>query len=86
MKLLGLGFLVVGLVLLVLPILNQFDHSLVLAVTVPALALVFCGGLFYFNFRLHRKTQADTPWKGAVIAMILVITAALLSHIARVAT
>ena len=49
LQLSGLGFLVVGLMIVALPILNRFDHSLVLAVSVPILALVFCVGLAYFQ-------------------------------------
>jgi hypothetical protein len=78
-KLSGLGFLVVGLMLIVLPILNSFDHSLVLAVSVPTLALVFCAGLVYFNFQLHKKTKADTPWQSAIAAIALIFVAAVLS-------
>ena len=79
----GLGFLVVGLMLLVLPILNAFDHSLVLAVSIPILALVFCAGLFYFNYQLHKKTRADTPWKGAIAAMLFIVVAFVLTLLAR---
>jgi hypothetical protein len=75
----GLGFLVVGLMLVVLPILNRFDRSLVLAVSVPILALVFCAGLAYFNYQLHRKTKADTPWQSTLIAMVLIVIAFVLS-------
>ncbi|MEI6387184.1 MAG: hypothetical protein WCQ50_11135 [Spirochaetota bacterium] len=75
----GLGFLIVGLMLIVLPILNRYDHSLVLAVSIPVLALVFCAGLGYFNFQLHKKTKADTPWQGSIAAMALITLALVLS-------
>lgn len=71
----GLGFLIVGLMLLVLPILNSFDHSLVLTVSIPILALVFCAGLLFFNYNLHKKTKADTPWKGTIAAILIIIVA-----------
>jgi hypothetical protein len=54
-----------------------------LAVAVPILSLVFCAGLFYFNYDLHRKTGADTPWKGTIAAILLIIVAFTLSLVAR---
>jgi hypothetical protein len=75
----GLGFLVVGLMLALLPLLNFYDHSLVLSVSIPILALVFCAGLLYFNFQFHKKTRADTPWKGTIAAMLFIVIAFVLS-------
>ena len=75
----GLGFLITGLMLVALPILNLFDRSLVIAVSVPVLALVFCAGLAYFNYQLHRKTKADTPWQSSIVAMVLIVIAFVLS-------
>ena len=36
--------------------------------SVPLLALVFCAGLAYFNYQLHKKTKADTPWQSSIAA------------------
>jgi phosphoglycerol transferase MdoB-like AlkP superfamily enzyme len=69
--------------LVALPILNSFKHDLVLAFSVPVLALVFCIGLFYFNYRLYKKTKADTPWKGAIAATLFIAIAFVLSLIGR---
>jgi hypothetical protein len=79
LRLSGLGFLVVGLMLVVLPIINYFEHSLVLAVSVPTLALVFCAGLAYFNYQFHRMTKADTPWQSTIGAMAFILVAFVLS-------
>jgi hypothetical protein len=83
LRLSGLGFLVVGLILLALPALNHFDRSLVLSLSVPVLAFVFCSGLCLFNYQLHKKTQADTPWKGSIFAMAILAVAFILSILGR---
>ena len=75
----GLGFFIIGLMLAVFPILNLFDRSRVIAVSVPLLALVFCAGLAYFNYQLHRKTKTDTPWQSSIAAMALIVIAFVLS-------
>jgi hypothetical protein len=79
LRLSGLGFLVVGLMLVVLPILNYFEYSLILAISVPILALVFFGGLANFNFQLYKKTKADTPWQSSIAAMVIILIAFVLS-------
>jgi hypothetical protein len=79
LRLSGLSFLVVGLMLALLPLLNVFEYNLVLAVSVPILALIFCIGLLYINFQLHKKTRADTPWKGTIAAIIFIVIAFVLS-------
>jgi hypothetical protein len=77
----GLGFVVVAILLTVIPLLGYLNHDLILAILVPAVSLVFCYGLFYCNFSLCKKTGAETPWKGSLIAMGVVGASMLLSFI-----
>ena len=79
LKLSGLGFLTVGLLITVFPIINSIHPDLLTMVAMTALALIFCFGLFIFNFRLHRKTNADTPWKGSLFAMVIIVMGFVLS-------
>jgi len=79
LQLSGLGFFVVGLMLSILPILNHFERNLILKVSVPSLALVFCIGLSFFNYQLNKKTKADTPWQSTIAAMVLIVIAFVLS-------
>jgi hypothetical protein len=78
----GLGFLVVGLLLLSSQLVNYFRPGLFLTYGVPAFALLFCTGLFIFNFILFRRTMAKTPWKGSLFAMAVLILCMILSGIA----
>jgi hypothetical protein len=71
-KISGLGFLVTAILLLALPAAGYLAHNRFTALFGPAVSLVFCTGLFFVNYSLHKKTQADTPWKGSLVAMIVI--------------
>ena len=75
----GLGFLVVALLLAVVPVIGYFRHDIVLVILVPAIAIIFCFGLFLFNYRLYRKTKADTPWQASLLALAIVAFSMVLS-------
>jgi hypothetical protein len=77
----GLGFLVVSILLISLPIVNYFKRDVLYQISVPVLSILFCSGLFVFNFQLYKKTKADTPWKGSLIAIFLLIVSLILSII-----
>ncbi len=72
MRLSGLGFLIVSMMLLVFPVVNYFISNIFYKYSVPALALIFCTGLFMINYSLYKATKADTPWKGSLFAMFVV--------------
>ncbi|MEI8216077.1 MAG: hypothetical protein WCF96_03165 [Eubacteriales bacterium] len=73
MKISGLGFLVVGLLLIVSPILNLLAMDPFSKFGVPAAAIIYSLGLFIFNYQLYKKTNASTPWKGSMIIAIVVL-------------
>jgi hypothetical protein len=79
MRLTGLGFLVVALLLLIFPPLTFFYPNPPLQLGPPLLALLYCAGLFIVNFRLNQATQAATPWKGSLLSMILLLAGTVLS-------
>jgi hypothetical protein len=72
-RLSGLGFLVTALLLLVFPIVNYFLANVFVKFAVPALAFLFCAGLFVFNYSLYRKTKAETPWSGSIVTMAVIV-------------
>ncbi|WP_295447440.1 hypothetical protein [uncultured Thiodictyon sp.] len=79
MRLTGLGFGVIGLQLIVLPLVGLMTHDS-LAVFVAAIAgLFFCLGLFVVNYRLTTATGAETPWRGSLYAAIAILIATVLS-------
>jgi hypothetical protein len=80
-RLSGLGFLVTGLVLIALPICTISAQGLGIAVALPVISLFYCGGLYYFNFQLYRRTGADTPRKGTLYAMVMILVAFVLSQL-----
>jgi hypothetical protein len=77
----GLGFLVVALLLLSAPIFNYFEPSIYLKYIIPVVALSFCTGLFIFNFILYKKTRVPTPWKNSILVMAVIIVCIIISII-----
>jgi len=72
LRLSGLGFLLVALQLGVVAVAGNFGQGLVVTLALPLLAVVFCAGLCAINFRLHKRTGAETPWRGSLYAAIAV--------------
>lgn len=83
MRLTGLGFLIVSILLLVLPIVNYFVQNKFYEYFIPVLALIFCFGLFLINFTLYRKAKANTPWRGSLYAVFALITGIIISILAN---
>ena len=71
LKLMGLGFLIVSILLIIFPIVNYFSPNEFYQYFIPATALVYCAGLFSVNYSLYKTTKVDTPWKGSLYAMII---------------
>ncbi len=79
----GLGFLVVGLLLLLVPIIDCFVPLSFFAVLSPILSLLFCFGLGVVNHRLHQQTGAKTPWKESFFASAMIMAGIILSMIQK---
>lgn len=73
MRLTGLGFGVVGLQLILLPLLGIILHNPLLGIAGAVTGLLFCIGLFLINFQFHQRTNAATPWRGALYAAIALL-------------
>jgi hypothetical protein len=76
----GLGFLIVGCLLVILPFLNRYDPSPLAKSAMPALASLYCFGLFLINYQLHVKTKAQTPWKRSLFAAAVILVAIAVSY------
>ena len=83
LKISGLGFLVTGLLMTVFPIVSYFTMDVFSASAVPTVAAVYSFGLFLFNYRLYKKTNAATPWKASLIIAVLILISLALLIIAR---
>jgi hypothetical protein len=81
MKVSGLGFLVVALMLMIFPIVNYFDNNSFVRYAIPAISLLYCFGLFIINYRLYVQTKVKTPWKGSLYAAIIISLGLILSLI-----
>ena len=81
LKISGLGFLIVALLLLTSPIFNYFKPNIYLKYVIPLITLLFCTGLFIFNFILFKKTKAKTPWKNSLYIMAVIIICLIISSI-----
>jgi hypothetical protein len=58
LRLAGLGFLTIAILMIVWPVANYFSPSSFNEIFIPAVALIFCGGLFVVNYSLFKKTGA----------------------------
>jgi uncharacterized membrane protein YqjE len=74
LRLAGLGFLIISILLLVFPIINYFIPNKFYQYSIPIIALIYCIGLFVINYSLYMKTKANTPWRGSLYAMLAIIT------------
>jgi uncharacterized membrane protein HdeD (DUF308 family) len=79
MRVSGLGFLVIGLLLLIFPFVNYFIQDEFIKYSIPIVAAVFCFGLFLINYYLHKQTNSETPWRGSLIAAIGILLGIVLS-------
>jgi hypothetical protein len=79
LKLAGLGFLIISILMLVFPIINYFVPNLFYKYSIPILALIYCTGLFIINYLLYRRTEKDTPWKGSLYAAMTLIAGIIMS-------
>lgn len=79
LRLIGLGFLIVSILLIVCPIANYFTPNKFYKYSIPVIALIFCIGLFVTNYLLYKNTKANTPWKGSLYAMVIIIAGIIIS-------
>jgi len=54
MRVSGLGFLVVALLLMVFPTVNYFQPNTFVKYAIPGIALLYCTGLFLANYHLYK--------------------------------
>lgn len=81
MKVSGLGFLTMGILLVAGSVYLYFSPGIFLRYFIPFISLVYCSGLFLVNFWLFKKTKAKTPWKGSLYSMLILVIALILSII-----
>jgi hypothetical protein len=79
MRVSGLGFLVVALLLMGFPLVNYFENNTFLQYAIPAISLLYCLGLFLFNYQLHVQTKVDTPWTRSLYAAVIIGAGLILS-------
>ena len=78
-KITGLGFLVIAILMLIFPTVNYFVQDEFVRYSIPVLAFIFCSGLFIINYFLYKQSKSKTPWKGSLFAMIAIIAGVILS-------
>lgn len=72
MKTTGLGFLVVGMLLLGFPVMTHFRSDKIIELGIPLICGLYCFGLFSTNYHLYMQSGTNTPWKGSLIAVALI--------------
>ena len=81
MRVSGLGFLVIGLLLTIFPIVNYFNADPFVKYAIPVISFLYCTGLFLVNYYLHIQTKAATPWKGSFYVMFIIIAGIVISSL-----
>jgi hypothetical protein len=79
LRLTGLGFFIISILLMVCPSVNYFIPSPFYQYFIPCIALIFCLGLYINNYLLYRNTKADTPWKGSLYAVFIIFAGIIIS-------
>jgi uncharacterized membrane protein YqjE len=79
LRLSGLGFLIVSILLLVFPIVNYIAPNIFYEYSIPVIALIYCMGLFIVNYLLYKNSRADTPWKGSLYAFSIIVVGIVVS-------
>jgi hypothetical protein len=75
----GLGFLVIAILLLVFPVVTCFVPNRFYQLSIPVVALIYCTGLFVNNYWLYKNTQANTPWKGSLYGIVILMAGIMIS-------
>jgi len=78
LRLSGLGFLVVGTLLIVFPVEGLVRGNTFDTLAAPAVALFYSVGLVLINHKLARATKAPTPWKRSLSAAALILVGIIL--------
>ena len=81
MRVSGLGFLVMALLMCIFPIVNYFRPDAFVKYAIPAISFLYCSGLFVANYFLHKQTKAKTPWKGSLAAMLIILIGIIISSL-----
>jgi hypothetical protein len=72
MKISGLGFLVIAVLLPAIPIIQYFNHDSLAQFIIPGISCLYCFGLFLVNYQLTSKTNVKTPWRGSLYAALII--------------
>lgn len=81
MRVSGLGFLVMGALLIISPIVDYFAPHAFVRYAVPLISAFYCMGLFLVNYSLYKRTKAPTPWKGSLCAVLIILAGIVISTI-----
>jgi hypothetical protein len=73
LRITGISFFTVFLFLFIFPIMNYLKPVPELKFLIPIIPFIFCLGLFVFNYSLYKKTNVKTPWRGALISMVIIV-------------
>lgn len=79
MRVSGLGFLVVGLMLIFFPLVNLPEEGSFVRYGVPLISFLYCIGLAVVNYRLYIQTRVETPWKRSIYAAAVIAIALIVS-------
>ncbi len=81
LRLIGTGFLISAIQLFSVALMQIVATQNRLNTLIPLYALLFIAALIRFNYKLHKQTGVNTPWKKSIVALLLVIAGMIFSWI-----
>lgn len=81
MRTTGLGFLVVGMLLLVVPIVCYLGADRIVELGIPFICAIYCLGLFLANYRLHKQSGVATPWRGSLVSAVMIFAGIIITAV-----
>jgi len=79
MRLIGMGFLIVAILMILYPLAMIFYPSDIVKFAFPIIGVLYALGLFYINYMLCKKTKGTTPWKESLYMSVLLCLSIVLS-------
>lgn len=84
LKISGLGFMIVGLLLIIFPAAGYLLATPFIRYEAPVLGFIYSVGLYLFNYKLFQKTNAATPWKASLVSAALLLVGITLAAISDI--
>lgn len=78
MRMAGFGILCLSIMMIFYVLFIFNNNNIFIKYSVPIISLLFWCGSFGTTFKVHKKTNANTPWKGSLFCVVSLLICILL--------